>query len=44
MSWSMVSTDDRGDELELALADDDDDDEDDEDDDKLLIADTESTV
>ena len=42
----MVSTDDRGDELELELADDDDDDEDDddEDDDKLLIADTESTV
>jgi len=41
----MVSTDDRGDELELELADDDDDDEDhDDDDDKLLIADTESTV
>ena len=42
MSWSMVSTDDRGDELELAL--DDEDDEDVDDDDKLLIADTESTV
>jgi len=40
----MVSTDDRGDELELELADDDDDEDVDDEDDKLLIADTESTV